>query len=42
MAIIEGEVTEQITSDVDFFKSIIQHNVIENLFNHEYAQLAII
>ena len=42
MAIIGGDVTEQITSEVDLFWSIMQQNVIENEFNREYAQLATI
>ena len=37
MAIIGGDVTELITSEVDLFKSIILQNVIENKFNREYA-----
>ena len=37
MATIEGDVTEQITSKVDLFKSIMQQNVIENELNREYA-----
>ena len=42
MAIIIGDVTEHITSEVVLFKSIMQQNVIENEFNHEYAPLATI
>ena len=42
MATIEGDVTEQITSEVDIFRSIMQQNVIENEFNCEYALLATI
>ena len=34
--------TEQITSEVDLFLSIMQQNVIENEFNGEYAPLATI
>ena len=34
--------TEQITSEVDLFGSILQQNVIENEFNREYASLATI
>ena len=34
--------TEQITSEVDLFGSIMQQNVIENEFNREYAPLATI
>ena len=37
MAIIGGEVTEQIISEIDLFGSIMQQNVIENEFNREYA-----
>ena len=40
MAIIGGDVTEQITTEVDLFGSIMQQNVIENDFNREYAPLA--
>ena len=42
MATNGGDVTEQITSEVDIFISIMQKNVIENEFNHEYAPLATI
>ena len=42
MATIGGNVTEQITSEVDLFGSIMQQNVIENEFNREYAPLATI
>ena len=42
MATIGNDVTEQITSEVDQFGSIMQHNVIENDFNSEYAPLATI
>ena len=42
MGTIENDVTEQITSEVDLFGSIIHHNVIENKFNREYALLATI
>ena len=42
MAILWGDVTEQITSKVDRFGSIMQKNVIENEFNREYAPLATI
>ena len=42
MATIGGDVTEQITSEVDLFGSIMQQNVIENEFNREYAPLATI
>ena len=42
MATIGGDVTEQIKSEVDLFGSIMQHNVIENEFNREYAPLATI
>ena len=34
--------TEQITSEVDQFGSLMQQNVIENEFNREYAPLATI
>ena len=42
MAIIGGNVREQIISEVDLCGSIMQQNVIENKFNHEYAPLATI
>ena len=42
MAIIGGDVTKQITSEVDLFWSIVQQYVIENKFNREYAPLATI
>ena len=42
MATIGGDVTEQMTSEVDLFVSILQQNVIENEFNREYAPLATI
>ena len=42
MATIEGNVTEQITSEVNLFGSIMQQNVIKNEFNSEYAPLATI
>ena len=42
MATIGGDVTEQITSEVDPFGSIMQQNVIENELNREYAPLATI
>ena len=42
MAIIKGDVTQQITSEVDLFGSIMQQNVIENKFNREYVTLATI
>ena len=42
MATIGGDVTEQITSEVDLFGSIMQQNVIKNIFNREYAPLATI
>ena len=42
MVTIEGDVTEQITSEVDIFGSIMQQNVIDNEFNHEYDPLATI
>ena len=37
-----GGVTEQITSEVDLFGSLMQENVIENEFNRKYAPLATI
>ena len=40
MATIGGDVTEQITSEVDLFGSILKQNSIENEFNREYAPLA--
>ena len=40
MAIIVGDVTEQITSEVDLFWSIMQQYVIENEFPCVYAPLA--
>ena len=42
MATIESDVTEQITSEVDLFGSMMQQNVIEKEFNREYAPLATI
>ena len=42
MATIGGDVTKEITSEVDLFGSIMQQNVIENEFNREYALLATI
>ena len=42
MATIGGDVTEEITSEVDLFGLIMQQNVIENEFNREYAPLATI
>ena len=42
MAIIGGDVTEEITSEVDLFGSIMQQNVMENEFNREYAPLTTI
>ena len=42
MATIGEDVTEQITSEVDLFGSIMQQNVIENEFNRKYAPLATI
>ena len=42
MATIGGDVTEQITSEVDLFGLMMQQNVIENEFNREYAPLATI
>ena len=40
MATIGGDVTDEITSEVDLFGSIMQLNIIENEFNREYAPLA--
>ena len=42
MATMGGQVTEEITSELDLFGSIIQQNIIENEFNREYAPLATI
>ena len=42
MSTIGGDMTEQITSEVDLFGSMTQQNVIENEFNREYALLATI
>ena len=42
MATIGGDVTEQLTSEVDLFGSIMQQYVIENEFNREYTPLATI
>ena len=42
MATIGGDVTEEITSEVDLFHSIMQQNIIDNEFNLEYAPLATI
>ena len=42
MATIIGDVTEQITSEVDLFGTIMQQNVIENEFNRDNALLATI
>ena len=42
MATIEGDVTKEITSEVDLLGSIMQLNVIENEFNREYAPLTTI
>ena len=42
MATIGGDVTEQITSEVNLFGSMMQQNVIKNEFNREYASLATI
>ena len=39
MATIGGDVTEQITSEVDLFGSIMHLNVIENELNRKYALL---
>ena len=42
MTTIGNDVTEEITSEVDLFGSIMQQNVIENEFNREYVTLATI
>ena len=42
MATIGGELTEQLSSEVDLFGSMMLQNVIENEFNREYAPLATI
>ena len=42
MAIIGGDVKEQIINEVNLFGSIMQQNIIENKFNREYASLATI
>ena len=42
MATIRGDVTKQITSEVDLFGSIMHENVIGNEFNCENALLATI
>ena len=42
MSTIGGDVTQQITSEVDLFGSIMQQNVIENEFIREYAPQATI
>ena len=42
MATIRNDVTEEITTDVDLFGSIVQLNVIEIEFDREYAPLATI
>ena len=42
MATIGGDVTEQITSKVDLFGSIMHQDVINNEFNREYAPLTTI
>ena len=42
MATIGGDVTKQITSEVDLFRSLMQQNINENKFNCEYASLATI
>ena len=42
MATIGGDVTEQMTNEIDLYGSIMQQNVIENEFNREYAPLATI
>ena len=40
MATMGGKVIEELTSEMDIFGSIMQHNIIENEFNREYASLA--
>ena len=42
MATIVGDVTGEITSEVDLFGSIMQKGVIESEFNREYAPLTTI
>ena len=42
MATMGGDVTKEISSEVDLFGSIMQQNIIENEFNREYASLATI
>ena len=42
MATIGGEVTKEITSEVNLFGSTMQQNVIENEFNREYSPLTTI
>ena len=42
MASIGSNLTMQITSKIDLFRSIMQQNVIKNKFNNEYATLATI
>ena len=42
MATMGGDVTEEITREVNLFGSIMQQNIIENKFNHKYALLATI
>ena len=42
MATIGGDVTEEITSKVDLFGSIMQQNIRENELNREYAPLVTI
>ena len=42
MATIWGDVAEQITCEVDLFGAIMQHNVLENEFDREYAPRATI
>lgn len=39
MATIEDDVTKQITSEVDLFRSIMQHYIIVNEFNLEAKTL---
>ena len=42
MAIMGGDVTEEIASEVDLFGYIMQQNNIDNKFNRVYAPLATI
>ena len=42
MATMEGYVTEEITSEIDLFGSIMQQNIIENKFYREFVPLVTI